>query len=127
MVRILGLGTDIIEIARLKKAIDRQGQPFLDRLFTQAERDYCRQFHVAERHYAGRFCAKEAVLKAAGTGLRDGITWHDVTVINNPLGQPVAILGGELAALLGPTAVVHLSISHCHLYATATALIVDGG
>lgn len=119
---ILGLGTDIIEIERIAKVIARQGDTFLEKLFTAAERDYCSGFAAAERHYAGRFCAKEAVLKAAGCGLSHGVTWQDIEVLNDVSGKPLATLRGTLAELLG-SVIVYLTISHCHSYATATAII----
>jgi holo-[acyl-carrier protein] synthase len=120
---VIGIGTDIVDIERIKKAIERQGEAFLRRLFTEAEQAYCAQFNAAERHYAGRFCAKEAIVKAAGIGLRDGVSWLDIEILNNSLGQPQVRLQGHLATLLGPV-ITHLSISHCHSYATATALIL---
>lgn len=85
---IKGIGVDIIEIDRIAKAIDRRGPHFIERLFTPNERltSSDNQDHLFA-YYAGRFAAKEAVVKALGTGFR-GITWHDIEVLKDPLGKP---------------------------------------
>ncbi|MFA6916652.1 MAG: holo-ACP synthase [Parachlamydiales bacterium] len=120
---ILGVGTDIIEIARIEKAIERQGDPFLNQVFTANERAYCSRHQAYLRNYAGRFAAKEAILKATGTGLRDGISWQDMDIYNDELGRPAVRLSGKLQNILGDNITVHLSISHSADYATAVAVI----
>lgn len=122
--QILGLGTDIISVGRIKAAIARQGSPFLQRLFTPAECAYCQKFSASDRHFAGRFAAKEAILKAAGTGLDGKVSWHDIEILNDTAGRPIVRLTGALAMLLGSEVDVLLSISHCKEYATATAVLV---
>ena len=118
---IHGIGTDIIEVKRIESAISRFGQRFLDRLFTVEEQAYCNRHRDAARHFAGRFAAKEAIVKALGTGFREGINWLDVTVRNDDYGKPVVSFSSRISvALHSPNVLV--SISHSHDYATAFAI-----
>jgi holo-[acyl-carrier protein] synthase len=122
---ILGHGLDIVEVARIAEMLDRHGEQFLRRCFTDAERGYADSGpkRRAER-YASRFACKEAVLKALGTGWRNGIAWTDIDVRRAPSGQPVLRLSGrcaELADELGIRA-WHVSMSHTEAYATASAI-----
>jgi holo-[acyl-carrier protein] synthase len=97
---ILGLGSDLVDIRRIEQTIERFGERFLDRIFTEAERRRCE--HRADRaaSYARRFAAKEACSKALGTGFRDGVFWRDVGVVNLPSGQPsIQLTGGALLRL----------------------------
>lgn len=119
-----GLGNDIIEIDRIKKVIERTGQRFLDRVFTRKEQDYCLHFKESFRHFAGRFAAKEAVVKALGTGLRDGISWLDIEITNDLMGKPLVQLSPSIMRQFNNPQIL-LSISHCDSYAMATAIIVD--
>lgn len=116
-----GLGTDIIEISRIRASIARHGQHFLDKVFTQHEQDYCLKHRDAGPHFAARFAAKEAVVKAFGTGFRDGISWLDIEIQNTPQGQPQAVLSPRLNEMLGSPQLL-LSMSHCREYAIATAI-----
>jgi holo-[acyl-carrier protein] synthase len=98
---ILGLGTDLIDIRRIEKTIERYGDKFLDRIFTEVERRRC-DGRSATRgaSYARRFAAKEAAAKALGTGFRRGVFWRDLGVVNLPSGQPSMLLtGGALKRL----------------------------
>jgi len=98
---ILGLGSDLIDISRIERTIARFGDRFLQRCFTEVERAKARRRPslIAET-FAKRFAAKEACAKALGTGLRDGVFWHDMGVVNLPGGRPTLILtGGALARL----------------------------
>jgi holo-[acyl-carrier protein] synthase len=126
---ILGHGIDIIETARISAMVDRHGQHFLDRVFTAAEQEYCRRNsrRFAE-HLAGRFAAKEAVLKVLGTGWRGGIAWTDVEVVRLDSGQPAVRLSGECARIAAERGITrwHLSISHIPTHATASAIGEDG-
>ena len=118
------LGIDIVECARLGTMLDRHGQRFLDRVFTAAEQAYCHSHKRFLEHLAGRFAAKEAVLKALGTGWRDGICWTDIEILNNPAGQPRVQLTGrcrEIADQNGFAGIL-VSISHTQDHATAVAL-----
>ena len=123
---VLGIGTDIIECLRVAKMIERHGELFLTRVYTTHEIEYCTARKAATQHYAGRFAAKEAVLKALGTGWTRGIHWRDIEVRNEMGGRPRIVLAGaarELADKLG-IAEMHISISHCRTHATAYALAV---
>lgn len=128
MNHVLGIGTDIIECLRIAQMIDRHGELFLERVYTPHEMNYCNSRKAATQHFAGRWAAKEAVLKAIGTGWKQGITWRDIEVRNHPGGRPSIVLtGGALAASqrLGIVEVM-ISISHCRSHATAYALALGG-
>jgi holo-[acyl-carrier protein] synthase len=121
---IIGLGTDIVEIERIASMIDRHGAAFLERVFTAAERDYCGSKKHAAQHYAGRWAAKEAAMKALGTGFITGIHWHDFEVLPQKSGAPKLTLSGgaaEHAKSLGIDEML-VTMSHCKSYATATAI-----
>ena len=95
MSHIIGIGTDIIECLRIAQMIERHGELFINRVYTQHEIQYCQSRKLATQHYAGRWAAKEAILKALGTGWRRGISWRDIEVRNEPGGRPtVAMRGG---------------------------------
>jgi len=98
---ILGVGSDLIDIRRIEKAIERFGDRFLDRIFTAVERRRCdRRGATRGASYARRFAAKEAAAKALGTGFRRGVFWRDLGVVNMPSGQPGLLLtGGALRRL----------------------------
>jgi holo-[acyl-carrier protein] synthase len=117
----LGIGTDIIECARIAQMIEKHGELFLQRVFTQREINYCASRRTANQHYAGRWAAKEAALKALGTGWAKGIQWTDVEVQNEDSGQPKIVLANrarEVADSLGIRELL-LSISHCRSHAVA--------
>ena len=122
---IVGTGVDITEVARIKAVVDRFGERFLHRVFTPAEVRYCvSKINVAER-LAARFAAKEAGMKAIGTGLRHGITWHDVEVVRVPGQRPQLRYSGraaEFAASLGCKR-THLSLSHTAEHAIAQVIL----
>ncbi|MBX3432633.1 MAG: holo-ACP synthase [Pirellulales bacterium] len=122
--RILGIGTDIIECLRIAQMIERHGDLFLRRVFTEAEVEYCSAKKASTQHYAGRWAAKEAVLKALGTGWIRGIGWRDVEVSHRPGGAPQAELhaGAREVAERRGIEQVHLSISHCRSHAVAYAI-----
>lgn len=116
-----GVGTDIIEIVRIEKIIRRYGQKFIDRMFTRREQSYCLRFHKPAQHFAARFSAKEAVLKALGTGLRDGMSWTDIEICHDENGKPVVNFSPEMIERFNDPEVL-LSISHSKEYATAVAI-----
>jgi holo-[acyl-carrier protein] synthase len=125
---VLAHGVDMVDCRRLEAAISRHGDRFLRRVFTAAELDYCLGRKRRLEHLAGRFAAKEAVLKVLGTGWRNGINWTDVEIRNEPSGQPRAFLHGrcrELADRRG-LAEVLVSISHIHTHAIASAIGTAG-
>jgi holo-[acyl-carrier protein] synthase len=114
----------MVDCARLAASLDRHGQKFLDRVFTPAEQKYCQDRKNCTQHLAGRFAAKEAVLKVLGTGWRDGIAWTDIEVRNEPSGQPRVVLTGRcrvIADELGLSRVL-ISISHIETHAIASAI-----
>ena len=123
---VLGIGADIIECLRIAQMIERHAEQFIARVYTQDEIDYCSARKAATQHYAGRWAAKEAVLKALGTGWVRGISWRDVEVRNDSAGQPtIALAGGalEISQQRGIDEVM-ISISHCRSHATAYALAI---
>jgi len=118
---ILGIGNDIVEIDRIRSVIARYPQRFINRLFTLCEQEYCLQRKDPALHFAGRFAAKEAVVKALGTGFTQNISWLDIEIRHDSKGKPGVFFSRSAASLLGdPTLCV--SISHCHQYATAVAI-----
>lgn len=121
---IIGIGTDIIECLRIAQMIERHGEMFINRVYTPHEIEYCSERKAATQHYAGRWAAKEAVLKAIGTGWIKGITWRDVEVANQFGGKPIINLsGGALdSARRRGIEEVQISISHCRTHAVAYAL-----
>lgn len=122
---ILGHGIDIVETARIKRMVEMHGQHFLDRVFTPAEQQYsARSPKRYFEHLAGRFAAKEAVLKVLGTGWRGGIAWTDVEVTKESSGQPRIVLTGECARIAAELGICrwHVSISHIETHATASAI-----
>lgn len=122
--RIIGIGTDIVECLRIAQMIERHGELFLNRVYTQAEIGYCSARAAATQHYAGRWAAKESVLKAMGTGWARGIRWVDIEIRNDEGGRPSIALGGgarEICERLG-VCEMHISISHCRTFATAHAV-----
>ncbi len=118
---LLGLGTDIVEILRIKKSIERHGQYFLDRLFTQKEQDYCFRFRESSPHFAARFAAKESAVKALGIGFGKKASWHDIEILNDPLGKPLISLSPPLSLLFKDPKLL-VSLSHTETYATAVVI-----
>ena len=117
-------GVDIVETARLQEAIDRHGQAFLDRVFTPDELAYCIGKKREIEHLAGRFAAKEAVLKVLGTGWTNGIAWTDVEVLRDDDGAPSIRLQGrcrEIADGQGLQKIL-VSLSHTESMAMASAI-----
>lgn len=124
MSKIIGIGTDITECLRIARMIERHGEAFIARVYTPEEIRYCQSRKQSTQHFTGRWAAKEAVLKALGTGWRRGISWRDIEVLNETGGKPLVMLTGgarEVAEQLGITEML-VTISHCHTHATAYAL-----
>jgi holo-[acyl-carrier protein] synthase len=118
---ILGIGNDIVEIARIKAVLARYPQRFLNRVFTPHEQEYCLKRKEPALHLAGRFAAKEAVVKALGTGFIQGLTWLDIEIRHDSKGKPGVFFSPSATHLLNDSS-LFISISHCHQYATAVAL-----
>jgi holo-[acyl-carrier protein] synthase len=123
---VLGIGTDIVETHRIAQMIERHGELFLHRVYTPFEIGYCSERKAATQHYAGRWAAKEAVLKALGTGWARGIRWLDIEIRNDIGGQPRIVLDGAAREISLESGIdeVLISISHCQAYATAYALAI---
>lgn len=122
---VIGHGVDLVEIERIERMLDDHGDRFLQRCFVESEIAYASAAPaVRGERIAARFAAKEAVLKALGTGLRDGIDWTDITVTRNDLGAPGVLLAGraaELASGLGITS-WRLSLTHAGGFAMASVI-----
>jgi holo-[acyl-carrier protein] synthase len=111
---IVGIGVDVVDIARVQKLLDRYGARFLKRVFTEAEASYAMESAVPAERLAGRFAVKEAVLKAFGTGKSQGILWRDVETVRGPRGKPVVHLHGQAVrwAKWKGGGTIHVSIAH---------------
>jgi holo-[acyl-carrier protein] synthase len=128
---IIGIGSDLCDIRRIERAIERFGDRFLQRVFTEAERSRAARRHerIQPATYAKRFAAKEACAKALGTGFRLGVFHSDMGVVNLPTGQPTMRLTGGAAERLqaitppGRLAAIHLTITDEHPYAFAQVMI----
>jgi holo-[acyl-carrier protein] synthase len=117
---IIGTGVDITEVRRLRQAIEKWGEEFLNRVFTKGELENARTHVSLYQHLAGRFAAKEAVFKALGD---KGLNWKDVQILNDKEGRPICkLLNGKNKDLD-----VHISISHIKNYALAQAIITKKG
>jgi holo-[acyl-carrier protein] synthase len=124
---IVGTGIDITEVPRIAAAIERFGERFLRRVYTDRETAYCRAKKNAVERFAARFAAKEAAMKAIGTGLRHGVTWRDVEVGREPGGRPTILFHGraaEFATRLGMRR-AHLSLTHSEQHAIASVVLED--
>ena len=125
---ILGIGSDLAQVERIRKSIAQYGDRFLNRVYTERERAYASSKANSAERFAARFAAKEAGMKAIGTGWRRGITWKDFEVVNEKSGQPTLRLSGvalESAATMGVEA---CSISLTHTAEIAFAVVIlEGG
>ena len=111
---IVGIGVDVVEIGRLRKALDRHKDRFVRRVFTSGEQEFCLAHYDPVPHYAVRFAAKEALFKALGTGWARGVSWLDAEIERHGQSAPVMMLHGEaekVSSTLGARA-VHVSLSH---------------
>ena len=126
---ILGIGSDLCDIRRIEETLERFGERFLARCFTEVERARSERRAARAASYAKRFAAKEACAKALGTGLRDGVFWRDMGVVNLPSGKPTMLLTGGAAKRLaeitppGAEAFIHLTITDEHPLALALVVI----
>ena len=122
--RIIAQGLDLIDLERIEKVWREHPDRFLERILTAAERRYCDRKKFPLPHIAGRFAAKEAILKVLGTGWRGQIAWTDIEILNDDAGQPHVTLSGytgDLAAKLGITRIL-ISITHTAQFAAASAI-----
>lgn len=116
---IYGIGTDIIEIDRIEKLIEKMGDKFLNRVFTNDEQEYCNKMARRSANYAARFAAKEAFVKALGTGFSNGISWRDIGVKNEDSGKPYIVLTGKALEIIKKNNItsINVSLSHSHTHA----------
>ena len=124
MSQIIGIGTDIIECLRIAQMIERHGEMFITRVYSDYEIQYCQARKNATQHFAGRWAAKESILKALGTGWQKGISWRDLEVRNDAAGKPIVALrgGARDACAAQGIAEIQISISHCRSHAVAYAI-----
>lgn len=124
---IAGIGIDMVKIERIKKTVEKWGDSFLNRIFTKKEQDYSYSYVLPYPHLAGRFSAKEAFLKAIGTGWRKGIRWTDIEVIRDEAGRPKINVYGGLNEIILKKGIkeVLVSISHERDYAIAQVVLVS--
>ena len=122
---IVGVGNDILEVARLKREIDSAGASFLNSIFTSKEIEYCQAKRYPERHFAARFAAKEAVFKAIPMASQNGITWNDIEILNYADGRPYILLHAKAKDMASESKItgIHLSLSHTNDYALANVIL----
>ena len=125
---IHGTGVDIIEISRIRQSMEKYAGKFEDRLFTPGEIEYCRSKPDPSKHFAGRFAAKEAILKSLGTGMARGIAWKDLEILTQESGQPTLRVTGKGKDIFDSLNLkqIHISISHDKVYAIAQAVAETG-
>jgi holo-[acyl-carrier protein] synthase len=121
---IVGLGVDISEVNRIQEAMARHGQRFLERVFTPAEISYCNRHRDRAERFAGRFAAKEAAMKALGTGWSSGVRWVDIEVTRLPSGQPTLSLHGVARTIGEQLGMRRASLSITHSGNTAFAQVI---
>jgi holo-[acyl-carrier protein] synthase len=121
---VLGFGTDLIETKRVQESIDRYGERFLERVFTEGEIAYCRRKKNSGESFAARFAAKEAGAKALGTGISRGVTWKELEVRREVSGKPTLHLSGRAAELAEAMGVRRLQLSLTHSRELAMAVVV---
>jgi holo-[acyl-carrier protein] synthase len=123
---IVGIGTDIVECLRIGRMVEQHGELFLNRVYTPREIRYCQARKHATEHFAGRWAAKEAIMKCLGTGWRKGLCWTDMEIRNDHQGKPLVLLRGAARDRAQNLSIgnVLVSISHCRAYATAFAMAV---
>jgi holo-[acyl-carrier protein] synthase len=119
---VISVGVDICEIKRLSDIGEKYKNKFLHKIFTPVEIDYCEKKYNKYASYAARFAAKEAFLKAIGTGLRNGLKWKEIEIQNDDLGKPFYTFTGKVAQLISKHE-VHLSLSHTEKDAIAFVII----
>jgi len=121
---ILGIGTDLAEVDRIRESIARFGDRFLNRIYTAGERAYSASKANPVERLAARFAAKEAGMKAIGTGWSQGVTWHDFAVVNEESGRPTLALNGAAKRKADTMGVKRISLSLTHTSATALAVVI---
>ena len=121
---IVGMGIDVAEVERIRAVIESQKERFLHRVYTDKEIAYCEQFKNKFERYAGRFAAKEAAMKALGTGWSRGVRWRDVEVVRERGGRPSLSLKGEAKKIADALGVEHIALSITHTADQAIAHVI---
>jgi holo-[acyl-carrier protein] synthase len=121
---IVGSGIDIAEVPRIRNSIDRFGERFLGRIYTQGEIRYCQSKANSVERYAARFAAKEAAMKALGTGWSHGVRWRDIEVSREPGGRPTLVFHGKAAEFAGRMGALHVALSLSHTTEQAIAQVI---
>lgn len=121
---IVGSGIDLVEIERIQNSVDRFGERFLDRIFTEAEQAYCLRKRNAAESLAARFAAKEAGAKALGTGISQGVGWLEIEVVREPGSRPTLAFRGRAAERAARMGVCNIALSLTHSNSTAMASVV---
>ncbi len=125
--RIIGHGVDLVEVARFSELLDRHAERFVQRIFTEGEATHAVGSRRRAEHLAARFAAKEAVLKALGTGWSDGVLWTEIEVVKLPSGQPMLRLSGHAESLAARQGVREWKISMTHTDTLAMASVISIG
>ena len=125
---IVAHGIDLVDFPRIEEMVKRHGERFVNRIFTAAEQAYSQASKNGTEKLAGRFAAKEAILKLMGTGWRGKIAWTDIEIVNSPTGQPEVKLSGEVEKIAKKLGIKHISVSITHTgnFAIASAVAVAG-
>ena len=124
MTMIAGIGTDLVNVGRLKRILDRWDRRFTARVYTQREMDYCYKKAVPAIHFSARFAAKESFLKALGIGIGMGVHLRDIEVVNNPKGRPELIVHRGAEAMLAQRCIRQMQLSLTHTAEYAAAIVV---
>ncbi|HNT34024.1 MAG TPA: holo-ACP synthase [bacterium] len=122
--RIAGVGLDLVDVERVRNCLERYGERFKGRVFTEKEVAYCDRYRYSYENYASRFAAKEATLKALGIGKSRGVAWTDVEVTRNPGEAPKILLHGKAAEIAENLAIVRLHVSLAHERDIAQAIVI---
>ncbi len=120
---VLGIGIDIIEIERIKQSVDKFGESFLNKIYTQKEIDYCLSKFNKYQHLAARFAAKEAIYKAMASGWGREITWKSIEITNEVNGMPIVSFNGDLKNFISDDKEIKISLSHSDNYVAAVAIV----
>ncbi|MGB5848531.1 MAG: holo-ACP synthase [Ignavibacteriaceae bacterium] len=120
---VIGIGTDIIEIDRIKNSIEKNGDRFLSKIYTPTEIEYCLSKANKYQHFAARFAAKEAVYKALATGWQEVLSWQEIEIFNESTGMPQVTMRGKLKEFLADDKSLKISISHSKNYVVSVAII----
>jgi holo-[acyl-carrier protein] synthase len=125
--KIIAHGIDLVDFGRIEQMLEKHAQRFLDRVFTPTEQTDADKNKNRIEKLAGRFAAKEAIMKLIGTGWRDGIAWTDIEIVNNALGQPIVSVTGKVKELADEKGVeqITLSITHTSNFAIASAVALQ--